>query len=184
MKSGSTRSRTNKTLRVATIFTGAAALTAGFTHAANAQDIAHAHTTPALKDNAIRPAGAHGNTKYYEDCAANHVDPTWLHVATQLVEPTNSGDIYIDRSVCFGGAGSYYSPPGLGIEGECGGNNYGQIIGYINGLYVSRAFGPGTKYAWFINQSDNYSWSHYDDVVITKWAGTDTCPIDPSYNPN
>jgi hypothetical protein len=180
MTSGSTRSRTKKTLRVATMFTGVAALTVGVTQAANAEDVAHALTRPALKDNAIRPnARAYGNIKDYEDCAFHHVDPTWVHVATALWEYTNSGNQYIDRSVCFGGAGTYSSPPGRGMYGECGGNNYGTIAGYENGLYVGFNFKPGTKYAWF-----SPSWSHYDTVVISKWAGTDTCPINPLYNPN
>jgi hypothetical protein len=65
------------------------------------------------------------------------------------------------------------------MYGECGGNNYGTLAGYENGLFVSFRFGPGTRYARF-----SPSWSHYDYVVISKWGGTDNCPINPSYNPN
>lgn len=178
MKSAISRSRTKKSLRVATIFTGVAAVTVGVTQAANAQDVAHAAAKPAPKhiNNAVRPDGRiNGTIQYYEDCADNHVDPTWLHVATALWIYTNSGSQYIQRSVCFGGDGIYSSPPGRGISGECGGNNSGWIDGYNNGKSVSFNFKPGTKYAFF-------DWSHYDDVLITKWQGTDTCPRTPYWN--
>ena len=97
--------------------------------------------------------------------------PTWLHVST-LSEGQYGITGY--TSVCFGGKGIYSSPFGVGLYGECGGNNYGYIDGENKGNIVSLHFGPGTTYR-------KVSWSHYDDVLITSWKGTDKCGMAPNF---
>lgn len=110
-----------------------------------------------------------GSIQYYDACGALKVHPTWLHVGTFFYGQTVAGYGLYASSVCFGYAGILSSPPGTGFFGECGGNNYGYIDGENKGKVVSLAFGPGKTW------NENVSWSHYDDVLITKWAGTDTC---------
>jgi hypothetical protein len=157
-------------MRVATIFTGVAAMTVGVTQAANAQDVAHPAAKPTAKHIAgtIRPAGRFdGSIQYDESCANTGAHPTWLHVSTTGLPGWVASNAI--GSVCFGNAGIYSSPPGVGIYGECGGNNSGHIYGENKGKLTSLAFGPGTTYR-------NFIWSHYDDVLITKWTGADKCP--------
>ena len=162
------KSKSRRSMRVATIFTGIAAVTVGVTQAANAQDVAHPAAKPTAEHagGAIRPAGRFdGSIEEYTSCAGYHVDPHWLHISTASLPFYGRGII---GSTCFGFKGIYSSPPGTGIYGECGGGNYGYIDGENKGKIVSLAFGPGTTYRHF-------TWSHYDDVLITKWAGSDTC---------
>lgn len=166
------KSKSKRSMRVATIFTGVAAVTVGVTQAANAQDVAHPATKPTAKHagHAVRPDGRFdGSIGYFASCAASHVHPNWLHVSTGGLPFFGEG---IVGSACFGFAGIYSSPPGTGIFAERGGNNYGYINGENDGKIVSTAFGPGTTYRRF-------TWSHYDDVLITKWTGKDACPAAP-----
>jgi hypothetical protein len=173
------KSKSRRSMRVATIFTGVAAVTVGVTQAANAQDVAHPAAKPTAEHagRAVRPDGKiDGSIQYFGSCAASHVHPNWLHISTggnRLIGANFIG------STCFGFAGIYASPPGAGIYGECGGNNYGYIDGRNKGKTVSITFGPGTTYREF-------SWSHYSEVLITKWKGTDGCPEAPfwGYTPS
>ncbi len=175
------RPKLRKSMRVATIFTGVAA-TVGVTQAADAQAAPSTTVKPASRHTGqvVRPAGHRisGSIQYYESCASGvrHavVHPTWLHVSTAH----SGGYGLIGVSVCFGFKGIYSSPPGTGMQAECGGNNYGYIDGTNKGRTVSIHFGPGTTYR-------NVTWSHYDDVLITSWKGNDTCGRAPHWgDPN
>jgi hypothetical protein len=175
MSTVSGKSKPKRAMRVATIFTGVAAATVGVTQAANAQDVAHAVAKPTLRhtERAIRPAGRRidGSIQYYVSCGNAGVHPTWLHVSTN----TSGGYGPQGISVCFGFKGIYSSPPGTGMNAECGGNNYGYINGSNNGDIVSDHFGPGTGYRAI-------KWSHYDDILITSWAGNDQCKRAPYWH--
>ncbi len=152
-------------MRVATLFTGVAAMTVGVTQAANAQ----AAGKPAAKHaGAVRPAlkRIDGSIQYYDSCFEWSTHPTWQHIATNF--PNESGHYGQVRSVCFGYKGILSGPPGVGVYSECGGNNHGYLDGENNGRSVSFAFRPGTTYA-------TLNWSHLYDVLITSWTGTDKC---------
>jgi hypothetical protein len=64
MDASSTKKKPRRTLRVATIFTGVAACTAGVTQAANAGTVS-------------------GNIKYVASCGSKGIDRTWLHVSAK-----------------------------------------------------------------------------------------------------
>jgi hypothetical protein len=168
------KSKRGRAMRVATVFTGVAAAAVGIPQVANAQEVAHPAAKPTSKQTG-RTVGPDvkridGSIQYYDSCGAVKVHPTWLHVGTFFYSPEGAfGPGLYPGSVCFGDAGILSSPPGTGFFGECGGNNYGYINGENKGKIVSLAFGPGKTW------NENVSWSHYDDVLITKWAGTDTC---------
>lgn len=163
MRAGHSKSR--KSIRVATVFTGIAACTAGMAQVANAQDAA---TAEPANQGSIRHASA---------CGYHGTDPTWLHVSTNFLLGASRGGspnyTYI-TSVCFGYKGAYSSPPGIGINAECGGNNKGWLGGKNGGTSVFAQFGAGTKYR------DLY-WSHLLAVDISGWGGTDKCPEAPYY---
>jgi hypothetical protein len=159
-------------MRVATLFTGAAAVTVGMAPVANAQDVAHATVhRPASKHIArqMRPATQtnFGNIKSVFACALLDVghpvtNPTWLHADWYNVSEE------ISESMCYGFSGWIVSPPGVGVTYECGGNNYGQLRGYSKGHSWYFDFGPGTTYA-HLNRAS------MDVVSIWSWKGTDKC---------
>jgi hypothetical protein len=171
------KSKSRRTLRVATVFTGVAVAAVGMAQAANAQDGAKP---------AARQASSHlgratgqgvridGSIKSVVNCANTYTthgwvddDPTWLHISTH----NSPFGHYI--SVCFGFAGIMHSPPGSGMWAECGGNNYGYINGMSGGGTIeSTTFGPGTTYR-------KVRMSYYDDVLINGWTGDDKCPGTP-----
>jgi hypothetical protein len=159
-------------MRVATIFTGVAAATAGMSQAANAEDTAHPapRHTPDTTGHAFRPAGRlSGSIRYNENCANQSIDKNWLHVST------NTGSSILPyASYCFGFKGTYLSPPGIGVNYECGGNNHGYLIGVNGGRSKSFHFGPGTGYA-------TLKWSHLDELWINSWTGTDACGKPPNW---
>jgi hypothetical protein len=160
MRDISPKPRPRRAMRVATIFTGVAACTVGTTQVANA------HTRPAV------PAGHTGSIRLAHDCAVNGIDHEWLHVSNpSSPAPT----VPFVASNCFGFKGAYYSPPGVGINAECGGNNFGYLLGYkTDGDSWSFHYGPGTRY-------HTLKESHLDTVTIYSWSGTDTCGIAPYF---
>jgi hypothetical protein len=168
------KSTSRKSMRVATIFTGAAALTVGVTQVANAQDIAHSVGKGASKhiQRTVHPAGkVDGSIRYYSDCGALGVHDEYMHYSTSV---SYGGGVLIYTSYCFGYYGVYVSPPGAGIRRECGGNNHGYLYGYEKGDEWSETFGPGTGY------KNIFKTSLYG-VVINSWTGADTCGEAPDY---
>ena len=175
MGAGTSKLRPGKSMRVATIFTGVAAATVGVTQVANAQDAAHpaARQTSKHIGRAIRPAGRYdGSIRVASGCGERGIDKTWLHVSTGYSITGNT-----QNSWCFGGKGAYISPPGLGINVECGGNNHGYLMGlYSNGNSWNVTFGPGTTYR-VLDKGE------LQDVTIYSWTGKDTCPPVPGSIP-
>jgi hypothetical protein len=158
-------------MRVATLFTGVAAMTVGIAQAADAQEAGQ----PAPKHvGAIRPAVKRidGSIQYDDSCWEFSQHPNWQHVATNF--PFESGHYGQVRSVCFGFKGILVSPPGVGVYSECGGNNHGWLDGDNNGTFRSFGFGPGTTYA-------KLNWSHLSEVMITSWTGADKCGMIPGF---
>jgi hypothetical protein len=163
MAAANSKSRTRRSMRVATVFTGVAAAAVGMTQAANAQAIRAPH--------AARPAGTiYGSIRQVGICGHLGIDPHFLHVSTTSYNEYG----YFVFSTCFGFRGDYLSPSGTGIRKECGGDNHGFLDGFNNGRSQSIAFGPGPGYA-------TINWSHLDLVVINSWTGTDACPQAPDY---
>jgi hypothetical protein len=144
-------------MRVATVFTGVAAATVGVTQVANA---------------AIRPAGRYaGSIREASNCGERGIDKAWLHVST-----TSYGDLVtLYVSDCFGFKGTWLSPPNTGINAECGGGNFGYLIGRYDkgGSWVAN-FGPATTY-------HKLSKSHLSTVAIDSWSGNDTCGKAPRW---
>jgi hypothetical protein len=163
--------RLKRSMRVATLFTGAAAATVGMTQVANAQDVAHPAHKPTPKHIAgqVRPAITKlGNIKSSWACAEYSTprNPTWLHAVYDSVQN------HASYSYCYGGKGSIVSPHGTGITYECGGNNHGLLVGYSDGGTKSWSFRfrPGTTYA-HLNRGSLYL------VAIWSWSGTDKCRV-------
>jgi hypothetical protein len=166
------KSRTRKSMRVASVFTGVAAATVGMTtQAANAQDAAHPAVRPTSRHigRTVHPAGrVSGSIRMNSDCGNRSIDKNWLHVSTNTGSP-----ILPYESYCFGYKGLFVSPPGVGINYECGGNNHGYLAGFTAaGGSWSAAFGAGTTYRTLHE-------AHLNEVIINGWAGTDACPKPP-----
>jgi len=173
MDAASSKSRSKRSMRVATIFTGVAACTVGAaTQVANAQDAAHraARHTSTRAGRAEPDSRVYGSIRYAYLCGARGSDRTWLHYATY--------DSYYtpDTSWCFGYFGLSESPPGVGIYSQCGGNNHGLLVGVTAaGHKWSTSFGPGTTYRK-LNEA------HLTAIFINSWTGNDKCgkaPIVP-----
>jgi hypothetical protein len=172
MNVASGRSKPGRSMRVATVFTGVAAATVGMTQVANAQEVAHPAARPTSKNiaRAVRPDGVYaGSIKEVPGCGGKGIDKTWVHISTGYYISAHNDE----TSWCYGFAGTYESPPGAGINRECGGNNYGYLMGdyYPTGSWFFN-FGPGTTYA-SLNKSE------LQNVTIFSWSGKDTCPQAP-----
>jgi hypothetical protein len=173
MDAASSKSRPRNSMRVATIFTGVAACTAGMTQVANAQEAAHpaARNTSRHIGRDIADGRSYGSIRLSYACGAQGIDKPWLHVSTTSYNSYG----YIYTSICFGYKGLWNSPPYTGIRAECGGNNHGLLVGVTAaGRKWSAGFGPGTTYRT-LNEA------HLDGVFINSWTGHDTCPIAPDY---
>jgi hypothetical protein len=166
MDAASSRPRSRRSMRVATIFTGVAACTFGAaTQVANAQEaIPHAagHAAQGI-GRAMPDSKVYGSIRYVPICGYRGSRRTWLHYETYQ-------SYYLpDYSWCFGYKGLSESPPGVGIYSECGGNNHGLLVG-VNaaGDKWSTGFGPGTTYRK-LNEA------HLDAIFINSWTGNDKC---------
>jgi hypothetical protein len=159
MGAASSKSRAKKSMRVATIFTGVAAFTTGMAQVADAQDT-HAAVRPTSKNigRAVHPAGRVDGSIEYADCT-EYSYPTWFHYLAM------SRTVF---SYCFGDYGAWYSPPGVGLLSQCGGNNHGGLLGAKGGANVSATYGPGTTWR-------KLDWSHFYLITINSWTGHDGC---------
>ena len=169
----SSKSRTRKSMRVATLFTGAAAATVGMTQVANAQETAHSAAKPSSKHigRAMRPDAAATTIESAVACGAGRSHGNWLHVSTTVYLQYGS---YFYTSFCYGFKGTIYSPQGTGARAECGGNNYGYLAGYVKAGAWALSFKPGTTYR-AVNKS------HLSTVHISSWKGTDACGEAPDF---
>jgi len=140
-----------KSMRVATIFTGTAALAVGFGPAARAMPASHIMTT--------------------NNC--DTANKNWAEVSIKS-DPFNA------RSCsAFGFRGETRIPllqAGL-IDhlGQCGGNNYGGFPWIGNGREGFLTFGPGTYFRDITAFLSNIQ-AAGSDIKISGWTGGDRCP--------
>jgi hypothetical protein len=154
MSTATRRAASRKAMRVATVFTGAAATAVAFAPAALAAP-GHAPTQgrAALvngKTRAVRP----DTTIESKGCGTSDVH--WLHI--------EYGSLFRSK-LCkaFGFAGVKHDNQSM--YAQCGGNNYGNI--YTKQGDVT--FGPGNTYRSFKPRKSVSS------VSIYTWSGNDKC---------
>jgi hypothetical protein len=158
VKSGKNR-ESGKVMRVATAFTGAAALVGAF-------------APGAIAGTAHRDA-PRSTRRASRGCSGV---PNWFHVY-------GTGPAPLYSPVCYGGVGSIQ--PDISAEGFCGGNNYGYWSGWdvqTNRQYrgpTRQNFGPGNYVYWFRGNQTKFPGSVVviSKITITKFNGTDTCPM-------
>lgn len=162
-----------RSMRVATLFTGAAAATVGLTQTAHAADVAgptHKPTTKHMRTQAVRPAVKYktGSIQSSAYCADQQTHESWLH-AYYYRQSYQESSAY-----CYGYKGTVSSPGGTGVTWECGGTNHGELFGYSD---------DGTK-AWSFHYKPGTTYAHLDRasldfVSISGWTGTDKCAPTP-----
>jgi hypothetical protein len=142
--------------RVATVFTGAAALAGGLGPTAFA--------VPAQAATARPDIGP------WRECGANNGGVSnWVH----LYYP---GDDH--PAECIGGAG--HAPTNATVSSFCPGNNNGHVYGSVkvsgnNYVDVSFPFAAGQSRAPFIYYDDYNGPQHVNSVSITGWTGNAKC---------
>jgi hypothetical protein len=148
MKPATTKPTGRKTMRVATVFTGAVAA-AAFAPAAMAATADPGHA--AVAGHLAQPESKiWGSIQQTSSCANV---PHWLHIA-------QNAPLY---SLCFGFEGR--SKVSTYMSAECGGNNYG----FLFTDNVGTSFGPGKTFRRFKPGRS------LESVVINGWTGNDTC---------
>jgi hypothetical protein len=162
-----TASRRRKAMRVATVFTGAAA--AAVTFAPTAMADTGQVAQPAGRTMALRPLDrrgpVYGSIKEAASCGNT---PHWVHLDGWDPNGITGGSF---RTACFGFKGLYDMSSGIAghpwlVTAECGGNNHG----FLNYNYANaQSFNVGTYYR------NEHSLS-MNSVFIGGWAGNDTCP--------
>jgi hypothetical protein len=159
MNSGSGKLGSRKIMRVATVFTGAAACAVAFAPGAMAgtgQPAAARDGHQARlggKTPGIRPGITVGG------CTGR---PNWVHI----------GDAFYTE--CFGFTGTYSVSRGDGaVAGAiCGGNNYGWYGGYSDLGFNTAGFHQGTTFAVVPSTiAESFTTMH-----ISGWKGNDACP--------
>jgi hypothetical protein len=152
----------NRKLRVSAIFMGAVALTVTglAAQSANAQEVVNAKPAKAMTvrniGQAVRPVSV-GTSLSIREASCTTGRDHWLHVVS----------IYQSEILCYGYRGVESSLNNeIGMYDQCGGNNYGYLVGISDSYAIS--FGPGTTYR-VLNKP------HLSQVVIYGWAGNDTC---------
>jgi hypothetical protein len=145
------KAASRKAMRVATVFTGAAACAVAFTPAAHAANL-----------DPVRPAGTE-----WGDCQGAN-QSHWLHIVT-------NNSIY-----CLGGRGTYpltdapYSVYAR-VYSYCGGNNSGWFFWSYARLVK---FYAGTTYNTWARNNDGFPLLT-SEVSISTWHGNDTCSFLP-----
>jgi hypothetical protein len=139
-----------RSFKVATVFTGAAALAGGYGPTALA---ATAQTTAVHPDIANQECGAN------DDGISN-----WVH----LYYPNDD-----HPAECYHGAGS--TPAGATIASFCPGNNKGEVFGSVDGVTSPFPFGAGDgrhPVSWYDGYAGNY---HVTGIYIIGWSGDAKC---------
>jgi hypothetical protein len=158
-----TRKSARKAMRVATVFTGAAAAAVTFMPAAQAGTGHTAGTEgktlapgAGVRANGIKPDySKSGNIESNGACT----NAEWVHLEW--------GKGVTD---CFGNRGWIRYGQDLAISHECGGTNFG-VLDNTNGAI---SFVPGTGYRGFAAGTENSL------IWITGWSGTDHCGAFPA----
>jgi len=149
MKPGIRKITSRKTrMRVATVFTGAAAA-AAFTPAAMAAT-GHAAGTGHGTDMTATPDGGTGKITFSAYCH----NAQWLHLEWSR-----------GATGCFGYSGVWNFGDDKPVSHECGGTNHGFV--YYSNNHGAASYGPGTGYRGFPYKVTALS--------IQYWTGTDKC---------
>lgn len=165
MKPGVTRPAARKTWRVAAVFTGAAALGAGYVPAATAATPAPAERPGHSLLFGGKALTATGQTIHNLNCASH---PTAAHVWWK------SGPNFRSHKSCFGFTGSMkFAYNSDFITHFCAGNNFGTIW-YMNSLSFPAAANFRQGSHW-----DNTPITHFSSLVIDGYIGTQKCPANP-----
>lgn len=161
MNTATRRTTARKAMRVATVFTGAAAAAVAFAPGAVAAP-AHAVARAAPDSQPPGPIVYFGNIQS-KGCTNN----TWLHVAYTVF-----ASIFVfKRCKQFGNAGDMVpkSNPLL-MSAQCGGNNVGFIDYSNNGIQSQLLrFRQGSTYRTFASDLQ------VSQVSISHWSGTKQC---------
>jgi hypothetical protein len=147
-------SKTKRSMRVATLFTGVAACTAAMALGGTAQAATHTtvkHTPKGTRGTAGPAYRTSGNIREVTSCGSN----TWLHVQS---EPNR-------HSFCFGFAGTSVPTNEVGVYAQCGGNNYGWLDWPGGDDFVT--YGPGSTYR-------KLNWAHLSYVHLSSWSSFNT----------
>lgn len=157
MDPNASKSKSKKSMRVATLFTGVAVSTLAMTQAANAQDVVRPIAEHDLPGPGVRPdTSIRGGS-----CLISRAN--WVHLGWSR----GPGAGY--SSYCYGFKGKLFTD--ATIEGECGGNNHGTLYGSISDVAKTFNFGPGTTYALFSDENVY----HVGSIYIKSWTGGDKC---------
>jgi hypothetical protein len=177
-----TKTASRKTMRVATVFTGAAACATAFTPAAGIMGTGqHTIAQPARQarlDAVIRPAQWNYTSKDMQrvtGITACEARPNWVQIVSVKA---GTGE----NLVCFGHSGVWTPTNGSSFSGWtiCGGNNIGGYVGSYGGpvagdeLRYDATFGPGTTFVDLPHLPTKFA-SPWGDVVIISWQGNDKC---------
>jgi hypothetical protein len=137
-------------MRVATVFTGAAAA-AAFTPAAMAATGHAAGTGPGtgVRTTAL-PDGGTGKITFSAYCR----NAQWLHLEWSR-----------GATGCFGYSGVWNLGDDKPVSHECGGTNHGYV--YYSNSHGAAPYGPGTGYRGFPYK--------LTEISIQYWTGTDKC---------
>jgi hypothetical protein len=153
-----------KTMRVATVFTGAAACAAAFAPSAMATTKPAAverldHKLMLAGKNTLRGAlGAPRNSGSIRSTNKCSTVPHWLHILW-----VNGSGLVIET--CVGFHGTISGPHAIKVFAQCGGTN----IGYLASGTRHITYGPGNTYRTF-TPSLNVTKIH-----ISRWTGNDAC---------
>jgi hypothetical protein len=143
-----------KSVRLATVFTGTAALTAGFGPAAWAMPASHIEST--------------------NNC--NTANKNWAEVSVKS-DPFNARTC---SAFGFRGETPVYIMGNGGLDGidyigQCGGNNYGGFPWTGNSASGFLTFGPGTTFRNITAYRSRIS-NAGNEIRISGWTGGDRCP--------
>jgi len=149
-----------KAFRVATIFTGVAAATAGF--------------APTAIAGPVGPVGPKisGRLDGTTVEACNNNTTQWVHMYYPKADHHGPE--------CFGGVGTIPIRPGIRFAGLCAGNNYGSFYGVSAlGSPVHRTFGSGS----WLHMSSSYNHPIISKIVLKGHNHTiPTCPQTPIWS--
>jgi hypothetical protein len=178
MKPASRTARARKAMRVATVFTGAAAVAtfgpsalAGTGHAAPRDGRTATHHPNYTGIHTMDRIGKVFGSIRKSGCAGK---PNWVHINGSRMSPLGEG---IPDTNCFGFYGEYDVSSGVfggpwSVYYECGGNN----SGLLNPTTANeQSYRPGTTY----RNEHNYQ---MNSIYNLGWSKNDKCASNPPGN--
>jgi hypothetical protein len=163
MNARTSKPRSRKTMRVATVFTGVTAGMATFAPTAHAQAVQ------------TQPAGVHaGHVRPDSSIQANaycYKFPHWFHIYYNDVS----------SSMCFGYKGTMNVAGNfLWVSAFCGGTNHGHFSGHLSSGFgkqlTDQTYGSGSQLYFFTSAAKyNHKKFSVSKVTISGWTGDKTC---------